>query len=151
MSTLPAVTPAVVPTTVPPVPEGEASLVRKDRHSRGVRGSCRNRFGRGSRGGGGRKSRDGRGYQRIERTPYFLGDMTDMNGCVFQCRNETTDPKQCSVALEKLSHYVSKNFNSTADLNPILIFSRFKTPVVPKPVKPEDSSDVVESEFLTRI
>lgn len=66
----------------------------------------------------------------------------NMNSYIFQCRSETTDPKQIPVTLEKLSHYMNKTFKSTADFDPI--FSRCTTNVLPKTIKLEDLLDVDE-------
>ena len=89
---------------------------------------------------GGYNIHGGRGYTRTET---FKGDTPDMNGHMFQCRSETTDPKQYSVTLKKLTHYVNKTFMSVIDLDPI--FKRFTTPTIIKLVNPEDDKDVVKT------
>lgn len=73
--------------------------------------------------------------------PIFKVNATEMNRHVFQCRSETTDPKNLSVTLEKLTHYASKTLKA-ADFDPV--FKWFTTPVVPKLVKPESTEDLVE-------
>ena len=70
-----------------------------------------------------------------------------MNGHVFQCHSETSDPKQFSVTLEKLSHYVFKTFKNATDIG--RIFDELKTPEITRPVKPplvksESESDAIE-------
>ena len=132
-----------VAASLPPTQEGESSQTH-DPNARGDRGDCRGRGGRG-RGSGrndGRESRGGRGHPKFDRIPLFKGDTAEMNGHVFKCRSETTNPKQLVVTLDKIYHYVSKIFKSTSDLDPI--FSRFITPEVIKPVKPEDDKDAMK-------
>jgi len=65
-----------------------------------------------------------------------------MNRHVFQCCSKTTDPETFSVTVKNLTHYTSKIFKSTADLDPI--FKRFTTPHINKLVKPElkDAVDI---------
>ena len=70
-----------------------------------------------------------------------------MNGHVSQCHSESTDAKQFSVTLEKLKHYVFKQFTNPNDIGDI--FKEFKTPAVPMSVKyipPSDKADAVATE-----
>ena len=65
-----------------------------------------------------------------------------MNGHVFQCHSESADAKQFSVTLEKLQHYVFKNFKNPTDIGGI--FKDFTIPAVPRPVKPTAPSDTTD-------
>ena len=76
-----------------------------------------------------------------KKPPHSMGDTSDMNSRVFQCRSETTSPKQLSVTLESLTHYTGNTFKSAVDIN--LIFKRFTTPHINKLVKLE-STDAVD-------
>ena len=82
------------------------------------------------------------------RSNTFKGDTVDMNSHVFQYRSETTDPKQYSVTLEKLTHYVNMTFMSATDLDPI--FKRVATPTITKPVKSEDDKNVVKMAIFNK-
>ena len=83
------------------------------------------------------------------RAETFKGDTADMNGHVFQYRRETTDPKQYSVTLEKLTHYINKNFMSATDV--YSVFKRTTTTIITKSVKPENDKDVVKTATFNEV
>ena len=85
------------------------------------RGGGRGR-GRGYRGSGrGRGGRHTRAPFKSATTQVSIckGDATEMNGHVFQCNNESRDPRQFNKTLKALGQYALTKLKYGDDLRPI--------------------------------
>ena len=127
------------------VPAAPTAVVNPPNPATGRGGRATHTRTRRPRGGNRLRGYPGRGHprDRKQHASSFKGDTSDMNGHVFQCHSETSDPKQFSVTLEKLSHYVFKTFKYATDIG--RIFDELKTPEITRPIKPTppDSEDDV--------